>query len=288
MIVFYADECGDHSMATAPESPGALKSGVSPYFVFATVGIRDSSRSTLANELVEVKAKHFGEDVLDLAWGDSEIKGRYLYRASRSVANGKILSKPAAFGRLDSPEKVSALVHDLGLIFSKYRPLIFAVTVDKVEILKQGQDHQRSPLGVAYAYIHQRIALGLERLYAGDSAIIVADQQADHERFFRSGEMNRVRDDLSQHLYVRPNFDLVLDKPLWVDTDLSSWDREIIQLADIVAYTATETMKRGSAPDELCFLWKQILPCFAIHWSSGEVIGGGLSYYPKKARTPRI
>lgn len=275
-------------MARSEQNDRALKNGVSPFFVFATVGIRDSSRMPLANSLVEIKRKHFGEDVLGDPWADSEIKGRFLFRASRSAAAGKVLSHPDRYVALDTPEKVGALVTDLGLIFAKYRPMVFAVTVDKAAILQQRRASERSPLGVAYAYVHQRIALGLEKLYAGDSAIIVADQQADHERFFRSGEMNRVRDELTSSLLLKPNFDLVLDKPLWVDTDLSSWDREIIQLADIVAYTVTETMKRGCPPDELCFLWKQIYPCLAIHWKSGDVVGGGLSYYPRSARVPRI
>jgi acyl-CoA-binding protein len=286
VLIFYADEYGDHSMSTAPGiSPSTLKPGVSEYFVLSAVGVRDSSRKPLAEELFALKRRHLGEAAKE-KWGTTEIKGRYLFRASRSVANGKVLSDPPGYAVLDTVEKVDALVTDLGLVFAKYRPLTFMVAVDKVALLRHRPD--TNPLGAAYAYIHQRVALSMERLYAGDAAIVVADQQTQHESYFRSGQMHRTREAFTSELPVKPNFNLVLDKPLWVDTDLSSWDREILQLADIVAYTAAECMKRGRAPTEACYLWERIKPCLQVHWSSGRLLGAGFSVHPSKATTPDI
>ncbi len=73
-----------------------------------------------------------------------------------------------------------------------------------------------------------------------------------------------------------------------MDTDLSSWDREIIQLADIVAYASNECMLRGEAPREPYYLWEQIRPCLAANWSSGSAQGGGFVVHPKKARFPAL
>lgn len=187
---------------------------------------------------------------------------------------------PPAYAVLDTTAKVDALVDDLGLLFVKYRPLIFCVAVDKRALLTRKRA-SAPPLGAAYAYLQQRVALTMESLYAGDSAILVADQQTQHESFFRSGEMNAVRDGMTAPLPMQPNFNLVLDKPLWVDTDLSTWDREILQLADIAAYSSAECLKRGRAPAEACYLWDQIHACMAVQWSTGRKEGGGLAIYPK-------
>lgn len=285
MLIFYADEYGDHSMLTDPRVPSTLKRGTSEFFVLTGVGVRDTSRKPLAEALFDLKTRHFGA-VAAGPWADSEIKGRFLFRVTRSVANGKVLVSPMGYRSLDTAAKVEALIKDLGMIFAKYRPLIFAVGIDKMELLRRELDTH--PLGAAYAYLHQRIALAMEKLYSGEAAIIVADQQTQHEAFFRSGKMNATRALLTQNLYLKPNFALVLDKPLWVDTDLSSWDREIIQLADIVAYTMAECLKRGAAPVELCYLWDQIKPCLAVNWKTGSVLGGGLAIHPKTSSQPTI
>lgn len=126
--------------------------------------MRDSSRKPLAEAIFEIKQRHFGPGIELQPWGDSEIKGRHLFRATRSTASGNVLTNPAAYAVLDSPAKVSALVDDLGLLFLTYRPLIFTIGVDK---------------------------------------------------------------------------------PLWVDTELSTWDRELIQLSDIAAYSVAECFRRG-------------------------------------------
>lgn len=286
MLIFYVDEFGDHAMTLA-EGNGAepqLKPGVSEWFVLSAVGIRDSSRKPLAEAIVAIKNRHFGTGAALQPWGASELKGRFLFRASRSAAAGKKVEFPAAYEVLDTPDKVAALVKDIGLLFRKFRPLIFAAAVDKKALIRR--DRQEPPLGAAYTYLQQRVALTMEQLHAGEAAILVADQQAQHEKFFRSGEMNEVRDRMTLPLPMRPNYNLVLDKPLWVDTDLSTWDRELIQLSDIVAYSVAECLKRGKAPEEECYLWSAIRQNLAAQWSTGQIWGGGLAIYPKPTDLP--
>lgn len=290
MLLFYVDECGGHGMKTATTEQGldTLKAGSSPYFVLSGVGVRDSSRKPLAEALFELKKRHFGASIEGAAWGDSEIKGRHLSRAARSVESGNVLKHPVAYSVLDTKEKVSALCRDVGLLFDKYRPLTFTIAVDKFALVGTDPARTVQPLGAAYAYLHQRIALSLEKLYEGESAILIADQQTEHEKFFRSGEMNDARDRLTSGLYVKPNFDLIIDKPLWVDTDLSSWDRELIQLADVVAYTTTECMQSGQAPKRQSYLWEHIRGTLALHWRTGKIESGGFAVYPRPDTWPDL
>ena len=86
MMLFYIDEFGDHKMLPEPGEPTRLKRGQSEWFALSAVGIHDSTRKPLAEALLAVKERHFGDYVGLGDWGDTEIKGRYLYRASRSVA----------------------------------------------------------------------------------------------------------------------------------------------------------------------------------------------------------
>lgn len=283
MLLFYVDEHGDHSMATRDGSKYELKQGVSPWFILAAVGIRDSSRMPLAEALFEIKQRHFGEAATALPWGQTEIKGRHLSRLARSVRAGRA-PNPVGYRAVNTVTKSDALVKDLGLIFSKYRPITFVVAVDKRRLLRRHPEVH--PLGAAYAYLHQRVALTIEKLHTGESAMFIADQQEEHERFFRSGEMQRTRDHLSEGLRVKPNFSLVLDKPLWVDTDFSSWDREVIQLPDIAAFSAHECVSTGHPPAQTSHLWPQIRSTMALHWRTGTIESSGLAIYPKPKKYP--
>jgi hypothetical protein len=130
----------------------------------------------------------------------------------------------AAGQPLDTKQAAAALIRDLDILLAKFRPLIFTVAVDKVRVLELGAKGQ-PPLGAAYAFLMQRVARTMEDLHNGDGAILVADQQHEHEQLFRSGEINRVRDHFHQSLGRQPNYNVVLDKPLWIDTNLSTWDR---------------------------------------------------------------
>ena len=286
MFLLYVDECGDNSLAPNPTGNG-LKDGVSEFFTLSAVGIRDSSRGAIARDLVKIKRKWLGLETSDelAGWSATEIKGRHLARAARSVAAGMRLPRPLGFSLLTNQEEVEGLLRDLGLIFTPYRPMTFSVTVDKREHRKRSDAFD--PVGVAYAYLHQRVALTLEHLYEGESAIFIADQQVSHERYFHSGDMNTVRRTLSRSVGDH-KFELILDQPLWVDTELSSWDRELIQLADVVAYSATECVRSGSAPAYASFLWPQIRSKLAMHWRTGSPEGRGFAVHPPTAAMPDL
>jgi hypothetical protein len=290
MFLFYVDECGDDAIKYAAEGPPyVLSTKQSPYFTLSAVGIRDSSRKPLADALFEIKTRHFGKQVGDFKWGDSEIKGRFLNRSARAASNGTALQSPKAYRKLDSPHKVSKLINDLGLLFDKHRPIILSVTVDKARLVKTKSRSDHDALGAAYSLLQERIALSLEKLYTGESAVLIADEQTHHEKFFRSGEMNRKRKRFSGSLKVQPNFDLVVDKPLWLDTDLSSWDRELIQLADIVAYSSQSCVRTGEAPMHESFLWPQITRAMSVHWRTGDIRQAGFTVFPRgKKFYPKI
>lgn len=283
MLLFYVDECGDSSLRLDSKArPNTLHSAVSRYFTLSAVGIRDSARKPLADALFETKSRHFGNIAKTGAWADTEIKGRFLRRAQRGAAAGSPLQSPAGYQRLDTTKKVTHLTDDIGLLISKHRPLVLSVTIDKQALLDYPDPQFHDALGVAYALLQERVAFTLEKLYVGESAVLIADQQTEHERYFRAGDMLKMRGLMSEKLRVKPNFDLVIDKPLWLDTDLSSWDRELLQLADIVAYSCNECVGTGQAPQRETYLWPQIRRSMAIHWRTGEVVQAGFTVYPRK------
>lgn len=282
MFLFYVDECGDSSLESRPgEAIGTLKHGVSPYFTLAAVGIRDSSRKPLADALFEIKQRHFGSAVETGEWGATELKGSYLNRLVTTLQRGVISTKPSGYGIIKTQAVADNLISDLGLVFEKFRPMTFSITVDKRRLLLTREEKVHDPVSVAYGLLHERVAFLLDKLFAGESAIFIADQQAQHEKRFREGELNRVRRELVSKLAVQPDFNLIVDKPLWVDTALSSWDRELIQLADIVAYAANRCVESGTAPQEPHLLWKQIHRAMAVHWRYGTVAQAGFTVFPR-------
>ena len=152
------------------------------------------------------------------------------------------------------------------------------------------RDGDQGPLpvpGSAKRRLRERPALS-SGLRSTERPCFVADQQTQHEALFRAGKFKDTRAALTQRLARKPNYDLVLDKPLWVDTALSSWDREIIQLADIAAYSVNECLKRGTTPHESVYLWQQIRTCMAAHFTTGAASGAGLSIYPNSAALPDV
>lgn len=283
VLIFYTDETGDSSLVADDVDQSTLRPGTSNFFSLSGVGIRDSSRMPLAESLIRLKRKHFG-DAVDGPWGDTEIKGKFVTRATPALRRRIRGTLPSGWETIDSVEKVHALSRDIGLLLDKFRPLIFVIAIDKREMLRAKKT--ANPVGVAYTYLHQRIALTMEDLHAGEAAIVVADQQSQHEKLYRDGAVHEIRDALASGLYRKPNYNLVLDKPLWIDTNLSTWDREIIQLADIASYTVTIAIERGTPPTELGYLWDALRPHFAVNASTGSISKWGVSVYPRSASLP--
>lgn len=285
MLLFYVDECGDAKPWSA--EPQASNDS-SAYFVLAAVGVRDTSRELLAEYLQHLRAKHvrLPGGAPAPQWEGAEIKGRYVAQAARAAAKGV---KPARAVYRDAFSGVApgrGLMTSLRNAFNHFRPTIFVVVIDKQRLAEQGNTVE--PLGAAYAILHQRVASTLEKIVGGEGALFVADQQVEHEAYFKDGRMNAAREVMAGHLKAKPQFNRVLDKALWIDTDHSEWDREIIQLADIAAYASYELAKLGHAPEEDFYMWSAIEPWLARHWGSGKAAGAGLSIYPAPKRYPNV
>ncbi|MGN8551662.1 UNVERIFIED_CONTAM: hypothetical protein OHV15_03635 [Microbacterium sp. SLM126] len=281
MLIFYVDETGTASLATVPGSdPPELVPGTAAFFTLAAIGIRDSARKPLAEYLLRVKAEHLGA-AAGASWDDTEIKGRYLLHVAKSLRTGRKHSAPSGYSSIADDAAMDAFLHALGLAMSVFRPLILANVVDKYKMIARGIG--TNPIGIAYSYLQRNIALTLEHQLSGESAIIVADQQTQHEALFKSGGIHEIRSQLEKDLTRVPNYNLVLDKPLWLDTDLSMWDREILQLADIASFLVTKVIDDGEPPAELARLWQAMLPQFALHHKSGKVLGRGIAMYPPRS-----
>lgn len=281
MLIFYVDETGTASLATVPDSsPPELAPGTAKYFTLAAVGIRDSARKPLAEYLLRVKAEHLGAGA-DAPWDDTEIKGRYLLHVAKSLRSGKKHAAPKGYSALADSAAMDSFLHSLGLAMSIFRPLILTNVIDKQKMIVRGI--QTNPIGIAYSYLQRNIALTLEHHHSGEAAVIVADQQTQHEALFKSGGIHEIRSQLEKDLTRVPNYNLVLDKPLWLDTDLSMWDREILQLADIASFLVTKVIDEGEPPAELERLWQAMLPQFALHHKSGKVLGRGIAMYPPRS-----
>ena len=232
-----------------------LKPGTSEHFILAAVGVRDISRRPLAEALIAIKKKHFGADVFDRDWSTSEIKGSYLNHAMAHALKGRVMAAPSAYRALDTVEKAEALIDDLGMLFREFAPVVVIHAVDKAPLLSDAR--AESPLGIAYVRLHESIASVLADSASETSALIVADDQKAHEKYFSSGDFARARDAAAD-----PDRDWrsIMDKPLWIDPKLSSWDREIIQLADIVVFAASRYLATGAPPVGPQFLWHLVGP----------------------------
>ncbi|MDO9063006.1 MAG: hypothetical protein Q7U41_00355, partial [Microbacterium sp.] len=167
MLIFYTDETGDSSLLADGIDPPTLRPGTSNFFSLSGVGIRDSSRRPLAESLIKLKRKHFGAAV-EGPWGDTEIKGKFVTQATPAMRRRIRGTLPRGWESIDSAEKVDALSRDIGLLLDKFRPLVFVIAIDKREMLRVNKT--ANPVGVAYTYLHQRIALTMEDLHSGEAA----------------------------------------------------------------------------------------------------------------------
>ena len=273
MLLFYVDESGTTGM------PRGHHTRHGDLFSLAAVGIPDASRSSLAEDLLALRRATFG-DAVDRpdAWAQTELKARYLWQLHETIGGRRHDGLPGPYRALADKESFHRLLHGIERVFAKFRPIVFAAIVDKPRL---PGPQSAVTLGRAYAALYQSVALTMENVYGGASAAFVADQQDEHEAFFNSGQLGRMRDEHASTGVYRPNFNLLLDKPMWIDPKLSVWDREIIQLADLAAFATRAWASQGQPPAERHFLWRAIHPSLASDWRRGTgVRGAGLAIIP--------
>ena len=276
VLIFYIDESGHHSMEADRDDPSKLAHGRSDWFVLSAVGIRDTTRRPLAEAVDKVKRRYLGGSA-DGAWNDAEIKGRRLALTRNRLSGDKVAE--GGYPSLKSARSLVALEGELAAVFNEFRPLCFTIAIDKGRLLAKSPGD--SALGWAYAFLYRRIALKLNDVFPGEGGVLVADQQTEHENYFLSGDLTGFRDELAATSPLKADYRVLLDRPLWIDTGLSTWDREIIQLADLVAFTTHEGVRRGfSLPGDA--LWPAIRRSLATD-GRGDPDREGLVIFPSPA-----
>jgi len=274
MLLFYIDESGHHRMAPDEHHPDRLARDTTDWFVLSAVGIRDTSRRPLAEALHDKKVTRLGTPK---EWGDTELKGRRL-AITRKRLDGAPPDPDADYPAIRDATQLDALELDVRRFFSRFQPLTYTVAIDKQRLFAERPGD--SALGWAYAFLYRRIALALASIYPGEGGVLVADQQTEHEKAFRTGELTRIRDTLAAEGTHTVDYRPLLDRPLWIDAGLSTWDREIIQLADIVAFTTHEGLARGFDSVAARPFWPAIHRVLAENWTTGTPDGAGLVIFP--------
>ncbi len=276
MLLFYVDESGNTGVPIGDAGRGR-------YFALAAVGVRDSSREALAREIRSVRIKYFGEKAVAASWAETELKARHIQALTSNTPIGAPNGAPLGWAGVAEHNKLNNLTRDLEKVFAKFRPLVFAAVVDK-----SGLPEGDSAVATAYARLYIEVAKAAANVYVGESVLFVADRQDEHERLFRSGAVHESRRKLAPKGPARPDFNLIIDTPIWLDPSLSTWDREIIQLADLVALAAREWALQRSAPKHSSFMWRAMVPCFALHWHETTAVKAGLTIYPPPKAYPPI
>ena len=116
--------------------------------------------------------------------------------------------------------------------------------------------------------------------------MFIADEENSHERLWRQGEIQRIRGEVVKRLRVRPDFQLLLDKPMWINTGELPVDREVCQLADVALYCAAEAWRQQDTSSWAYQILGRISPYIVRHWISGEIWDGGMTIYPRPSRYP--
>ena len=134
----------------------------------------------------------------------------------RRLDRGLTPRRPSFYQSLTG-ERLSALVKDLFNIIHRFSPLFYVVAVDKTEqVARYAQP--LSPVGIAYAHLQTRAALLVAEVYGRqEGAIFLEDEENQHERLFRRGELRRTRETIMQNMERPVGIELVLDKPLWIN-----------------------------------------------------------------------
>jgi hypothetical protein len=220
VLIFYLDEFGEGSLKRARvANRWVLDPAVSEWYVLAAVGVAETSRKDLAEDIMDLKDRYLPA-WRQFPWKDSELKGRYLHNAVTKLSTRRLPSQTGYRNlRLTAVRK---LCEDLSKLFMKFRPTVYSIAIDKRALARR--NNPWDPVGVAYAFLQQRLALLVDEVYGdAEGALMVADDQQSHEKLFRSGRMRAIRSQITAGLPRQPNFDLVLDRPVWIDPDLHPW-----------------------------------------------------------------
>ena len=276
MLLFYLDEYGDNGLSTR-----AIEE--SPFFVLGAMCIRDTQRLSLYEQIRRLKSAFFPGWTSE-AWAESEIKGSYLSQSLRRLDRGLNPRRPSFYQSLTS-ERLSALVKELFNIIHRFSPLFYLVAVDKIEQVAR-YTQPLSPVGIAYAHLQTRAALLVAEVYGRqEGAIFLADEENQHERLFRRGEMRRTRETIMQNMERPVGIELVLDKPLWINQGELIVEREIAQLVDFGLYIVASSIVQDNWNENSEWL-RNLSPYLARHWGTGDVWNAGITITPRPERYP--
>ena len=274
MLLFYLDEYGNSSL-----SPASIREY--PYLLMGTMCIRDSQRWSLFNHVAEAKSEFF-PNWEHSPWQDSELKGKHLAGAIRRLEKNLSPQTPKAYQQI-SYGRMQELIDRIFQIFRRFTPVFYFVGVDKQRL----QDDLRkptSPIAAAYVILQLQAARLVEGVYnMGEGGMFIADEQNQHERLFRKGEVHALRDYVVGIAGHPPDMRGILDKPLWVNKGELEVDREILQLIDIAVYSVGNALVSGDWNQK----WFQnLVPYIASNWNGDEVWDGGIIIFPPPASYP--
>ena len=215
-------------------------------------------------------------------WQDSELKGKHLAGAIRRLEKNLSPQTPKAYQQI-SYGRMQELIDRIFQIFRRFTPVFYFVGVDK-QRLQDDLREPTSPIAAAYVILQLQAARLVEGVYnMGEGGMFIADEQNQHERLFRKGEVHALRDYVVGIAGHPPDMRGILDKPLWVNKGELEVDREILQLIDIAVYSVGNALVSGDWNQK----WFQnLVPYIASNWNGDEVWDGGIIIFPPPASYP--
>jgi len=276
MLLFYLDEYGNSSYSQA-----SIREY--PYLVMGTMCIGDSQGWSLFNHVAELKGEFF-PNWEHSPWPHSEFKGKHLSGAIRRLENNLLPQTPRSYQQL-SYKRVLDLIDGIFQIFRRFTPAFYFVGVDKQRLQSDFND-PTSPIAAAYVILQLQAARLVEGVYnMGEGALFVADEQNQHERLFRKGEVQALRNYVVGIAGSPPDMRGILDKPLWVNKGELEVDREILQLVDFAVYAVGSALVNG----DWSHTWfRRLMPYIARNWSGDEIWDGGIVIFPPPASYPPL
>lgn len=276
MLLFYLDEYGNTSVSSR-----SLERY--PFFVLGSMCIASSQRWSLYSRILELKDAFF-PGWRQYSWKDSEIKGTHLAGLVGKLTEGKQAHLPLAYQQLDHPQTLE-LIDELFLTIDRFTPNFYFVAIEK-QYIRQLFVRPTSPYSVGLVLLQWQVAKLAEQVYGmGEGAIFIADEQNQHENIFRNGEVRRVWDDVQLELGTTPDLRAILEKPLWVNSNELTVDREILQLTDLALYVVGRAVEQGRWTTDW---FNKLHPHIARNWNTGNVWEGGITIFPRPASYPAL